>query len=423
MVEFIYTISNILISPILLLNLIYRLIKGKEDPSRITERLGFSRKIRPKGKLIWIHAASVGEAMSIAHLINAFYHKNYKILLTTGTKSSAKIVDKKYKQKVIHQYIPLENYFAIKFFFKKWNPDIALFVESEFWPIIIYQANKYVEVLSINTSISDSTYKNWQIFRILFKDLLSRIKFFYPKSKIDLAKLNSYGLNNTKYYGNLKYSVKPLSYDESLLERLQYEIGQRKVIMAFSTHDPEEELLFNLFKKLNNQFPDLLLIIAPRHPERTIEIEDSLKKLGLKYAIRSKGQKINKDISIYLADTLGELSLFFSLVKINIVGGSFTSKINGHNPIEAALMKSICIMGPYHSNFTEIVEEFTQNNAIIVVKDINEAEKELACLLKNDKLVDEYTANAQKLVSNKAQLISDLIIDLEKNINAKNMGK
>lgn len=412
MVELFYTLINICITPILLLNLVYRCSIGKEDVDRVAERLGYSNSARPDGKLVWVHAASVGEAMSIVKLIDFLHSKNYKIVFTTFTLNAAKAAKKKYGSKIIHQFIPLENYFAIKLFLKKWRPNLAIFVESEFWPVILYQTSKVTRVISVNTRVSDQSFINWQRFNFFIKSFLKKVDKFYPQSVEDAARLKKLGFYNVKYYGNFKYSVGALQSEQASLQELKTQIGKRKIFLAFSTHDTEEELFLGLYKKLQKKHPGLLLIIVPRHPERSNEIEDLIKQHDLRYALRSKRQPINNKTEIYLADTIGELGTLFTLAKINIVGGSFNKEIGGHNPIEPALMNSMCIMGPQHYNFVEITRDFDEAKGIILVDDINQAEKQLNILLSNPKLVRKYADNASKLVKKKSQTIDQLLTDI-----------
>ncbi|MEQ9116067.1 MAG: glycosyltransferase N-terminal domain-containing protein [Rickettsiales bacterium] len=414
MIEFLYTIINILLLPVLLVNLLYRGVVGKEDLYRIHERLGFSFVSRPQGKLYWIHAASVGEAMSVSNLVNYLHARDIKIVFTSYTLNSAKAIKKKYGEKVVHQFIPLENYFAIKLFLNKWKPDLAVFVESEFWPVIIYQTSKKANIISINTRISKETRVKWNKFSSFAKSFLNKIKFFYPQTVSDLNFLKEFGLRNAKYLGNLKYNVKKPIIDEYAFQELSKAISERKSILLFSSHKNEEEVLIKKYIELKKEFSDLLLIIAPRHPERRDEIINIINNHKLSYKLRSKKQEIDNKTQIYLADTIGELPVLFRVSSVNVVGGSLNQDIGGHNPIEPALQAKASLMGPYHYNFNEIVDEFQKDKAIFLVKNIGELDKEVAKLLKNPELVREYGKNAFKLVREKAKMTEKIFSQLSK---------
>jgi 3-deoxy-D-manno-octulosonic-acid transferase len=413
MVEFLYRCLNIFFTPIAVINLIYRSIIGKEDYNRILERFGMSAINRPKGKLVWIHAASVGETMSISSLIDVILEKNYQIVLTTYTLSAAKIAEQKYSSKVIHQFIPVENYFAIKNFLNKWRPNIALFVESEFWPMIVYETAKKSKIISLNTRISEKSFKKWQKISFFAKNFLGKFDKFYPQSEEVLGYLNRLGLENAEYIGNLKYVITPLAINKDKLNILKQQVKDRHLFLVFSTHETEEEMMLDIYMNIQKNFSDLLLIIVPRHPNRSEEIGEIIKKRQLQYSVRSKNERITDKTQIYLADTIGELGLFFSLAKITIVGGSFRHGIGGHNPIEPAKMGAMAIMGPQYFNFIAICKDFIEADAIIMVSDINECQIMIENLLRDKSLQEKYIKNANNLVKSKAKILPKLITELQ----------
>jgi len=416
MIEFFYTAINLLLLPFIVLGLVYRVFVGKEDLQRVNERFGLASISRPQGKVVWIHAASVGEAMSVSKLVDYLHEKKINILFTSYTLNSSKAIQKKYGNKVIHQFIPIENYFTIKLFLRKWKPSLAIFVESEFWPMIIYQTSKDVEIISLNTRISDNTRKNWIKLRPFVKAMLSKVTYFYPQSKGDLEFIKNLGFANAKYLGNIKYSVNIPSPSRDVVNKLSESIGKRPVITLFSSHNPEEKLFIDIFVKLKNKYPKLLLIICPRHPERSEEITDILNKKNLRYAVRSKGELPDSKTEIYISNTIGELPVMFEISDLNIVGGSFNKDIGGHNPIEPAIQKKASLMGPHHYNFSEIVEDFKTKKAIFICDDVKLLEEQIIELLDNPSIVSKYGDSAYKVVKEKSKFIEENFFELEERI-------
>ena len=416
MIEFFYTAINLLLLPFIVLGLVYRVFVGKEDLQRVNERFGLASISRPQGKVVWIHAASVGEAMSVSKLVDYLHEKKINILFTSYTLNSSKAIQKKYGNKVIHQFIPIENYFTIKLFLRKWKPSLAIFVESEFWPMIIYQTSKDVEIISLNTRISDNTRKNWIKLRPFVKAMLSKVTYFYPQSKGDLEFIKNLGFANAKYLGNIKYSVNIPSPSRDVVNKLSESIGKRPVITLFSSHNPEENIFIDIFVKLKNKYHKLLLIICPRHPERSEEITDILNKKNLRYAVRSKGELPDSKTEIYISNTIGELPVMFEISDLNIVGGSFNKDIGGHNPIEPAIQKKASLMGPHHYNFSEIVEDFKTKKAIFICDDVKLLEEQIIELLDNPSIVSKYGDSAYKVVKEKSKFIEENFFELEERI-------
>ena len=416
MIEFFYTAINLLLLPFIVLGLVYRVFVGKEDLQRVNERFGLASISRPQGKVVWIHAASVGEAMSVSKLVDYLHEKKINILFTSYTLNSSKAIQKKYGNKVIHQFIPIENYFTIKLFLRKWKPSLAIFVESEFWPMIIYQTSKDVEIISLNTRISNDTRKNWIKLRPFVKAMLSKVTYFYPQSKGDLEFIKSLGFANAKYLGNIKYSVNIPSPSRDVVNKLSESIGKRPVITLFSSHNPEENIFIDIFVKLKNKYHKLLLIICPRHPERSEEITDILNKKNLRYAVRSKGELPDSKTEIYISNTIGELPVMFEISDLNIVGGSFNKDIGGHNPIEPAIQKKASLMGPHHYNFSEIVEDFKTKKAIFICDDVKLLEEQIIELLDNPSIVSKYGDSAYKVVKEKSKFIEENFFELEERI-------
>ncbi len=400
-----YKILNIILSPLLLLFILFRCCVGKEDKKRIRERFAFSLIERPKGKLCWVHVASVGEMLSILHILKFLeISLNYRVLLTSGTILAAKIAKNKVPSSVIHQYIPIENYFIIKRFLKYWKPDAAIFVESEFWPCLISETAKYCKIISLNTRLSDASYRKWRLFNKFCREVLGSFFMFIPQSIPDKVKLENLGIKKIKYFGNLKYSTGNLPYNENTVTKFTNKAIGRKIILFASTHLGEEEIAIDVYKQIQNKDKSVLIIIAPRHPIRAPKIELLLKKDNYEVAMKSKNESISNNTQFYIVDTIGDLGTFYKLSPITVMGGSFVN-IGGHNPIEPARLKSAVIMGPYMHNFKGICKDFKNANAAIFVNDANECAKAIKALWHNRQTHKKYINNALALIQTTEKIL------------------
>ena len=408
----IYNLVNILLLPFWATYLLYRAIKGKEEFSRLQERFGIATRPAPKNKeIIWIHVASVGETMSILTLIEKLREKSpsYQILLTSGTVTSAKIIINRLKEAVIHQYLPLDNYLCINLFLNHWKPKLVLFVESEFWPCILSESSKRSKVVSVNTRISPKSCQKWQEYPKLIKSITDSISLFMPQSIDDMERLKLIGAKNTLYFGNLKYCTNNQIIDNKALLKLKTLFKGREILLAASTHEGEDELIAEVYYHLKKHNEKLLLIIAPRHPIRGKKIKEMIEdKLALKVAIRSINEKITENTDVYIADTIGELSYFYSIAPIAIVGGSFVP-VGGHNIIEPAKLGCAIVMGPHYFNFQEICDEFAKKNAAEFVRNKEECIKAIEMLLKDPKQLKSHTENATKIVATKNAILDKML--------------
>lgn len=405
-----YTLLSLILYPIIVLFILYRLYKGKEQKLRVGERFGISSKSRPAGKLLWIHVASVGEMISVIPFLD-FYSKelDYTVLLTSGTVTSASIASKMLPPKVIHQYAPIDSYFVIRKFLKHWQPSLAIFIESEFWPCILSQTVKVCKIVSLNTRISNASFKRWNSFKTLTQQILKNFSTFIPQSLNDKSKLKALGFNNLKYIGNIKYSSPKLNYSAEELEKLKAETKNKKIVLFASSHPGEEEIAADIYNQIQDSKKSVLMLLAPRHPSRILDILDILTKKGFHVARRSSCDPITPTTDFYIVDTIGELGTFFKLSPITIMGGSFIDKVGGHNIIEPAKLKSVVITGPYMHNSIEICDDFKKADAAIFVKDQNECVKAIKSLWNSKKSYDQYINNALFLLKDKEGVLATTI--------------
>ena len=353
-----------------------RVSKGKEDKYRLNERLGKSdidANPRPDGKLIWLHGASVGEVISLIPIIKHLQKHKANILLTSGTRSSAKIAADKLPN-ILHQYIPVDKQEYVADFINHWRPDYGIWCESDLWPNIITTAHKSgCKLLLVNARMSNKSAKKWRFASKLIKQLLGCFSKIITQSDADTTTFKKLGANNVHTGTNLKYLADKLSYNDDALKTLQQQIGTRPIWLAASTHKGEEQIALNIHKRLQAKSPNLLTIILPRHPNRLKEITNLM---DIEHATRSKAEVITANTQIYIADTLGEAGLFYKLCSNVFLGGSL-AKIGGHNPIEPAQFNCNIIYGPHMFNFKQISAEFLANNLATQIADEDELYNQL----------------------------------------------
>ena len=411
---FLYKILNIILTPFTVILLVLRRIKGKEEKKRFLEKLGYTKEKRKQTTLLWFHAASIGESLSILPIIKILcQNKKFQILITSGTTTSAKILKQKLPENVIHQYAPIENYFAIKRFLKHWQPSLAIFVESEFWPLIIECTSKRCKIISLNTSISDRSFKSWNKFSKIKQSVFEKISLFIPKSLQDEKKLRLLGVNNTKYLGNIKFCSPPLQYDRKNLATLKKQIANRHVVLFASTHVQENHVIFEIYhhlKKITKS--NFLFIVVPRHPTKLQKFKTIIKKQKIKHVFYSQKKQISDDTTMYVVDTLGVLGTFFKLSPITIMGGTF-EKIGGHNIIEPSQLGSIVINGPYDYSIAEMSKEFVEKKALLKVHDSQECSILVNDIFSTPLKYQKYSSNAQKIIKEKQSILEEIINIIE----------
>ena len=370
----------IIISPIII---IYRIVKGKEDVKRVGEKFCIYSK-KKSNKKVWIHAASVGELMSIVPVIRKL-EKNKKIkniLLSTSTTSSAKIFNKLKLKKTSHIYFPLDNNFIVKRFINYWQPELAIFIDSEIWPNMFNNLHiKNIPIIIMNARITERSFNKWQLFPSFANQVFGKITLALPQNLETLKYLKLLKVRDIKTAGNLKYYGQKDNHDYSK-KLLKNKFKDFKVWCAASTHFNEEILIGNLHKKLKKKQRKLITIIIPRHVSRTNEIKETLNKIDLNCILHSSNEKIKKDTDIYLVDSYGETSKFYNLTNISFVGGSII-KHGGQNPLEPARLGNYIISGPNVKNFKEIYAFLNKLKMSLITFDILKMENLILKRLNN----------------------------------------
>lgn len=382
--------------------LFWRLKKGKEDPQRLLERQGVAKTQRPSGKLIWLHAASVGESISLLPVIRALRQEGALVLLTTGTVSSATLMTSKLPEGVIHQFAPLDLPQWIDRFLDFWQPSVAVFTESEIWPnIILTCKNRGIPLILSNARLSDRSFKRWRLVPKTARAIFSTFKKVFAQTPEIATNLRELGAVDAEVAGNLKFAAEPLPYDPEVLATFQTE---RCVWAAVSTHTGEEQIVLKAHKILQKTYPDLLTILIPRHPERTPEIEALIRQEGLSFVNHSQQKGPSADI--LLVDTLGELGLFYRLSPMSLIGGSLVP-VGGHNPIEAVKLGSCVIMGPYTHNCSDITAAL--GASIVKIEKGEDLAMTVQALLKNPEKRHQLAQEAAQIVADQQNGLNSLV--------------
>jgi len=374
MIIFVYRAVATLGGPLIRMFLNRRLTRGKEDRCRFPERFGQASRPRPGGTLVWLHAASVGESLSLLPLIERLKEErpSLNLLITTGTVTSAGLMAERLPATVIHQYIPVDHPRFVKRFFDHWQPDLVLWAESEFWPnLVLEPARRNIPLVLVNGRVSPRAFRGWMRFPGVIRKLLSGFSLCLGQTDTDVARLREMGAPNSYSVGNLKFAVPPLPVDREELSRLRNEISSRTILLAASTHPGEDEILWQVHQKLLADIPDLLTIIVPRHAERGAEITRLLQSRGARVSVRSADDPIGAETHIYVADSMGELGLFYRLAGLVYVGKSFVNA-GGQNLLEAARLDCAIFHGPHMWNFADIVGRMAELQATVPVADGDE---------------------------------------------------
>ena len=341
-----------LLSPFII---IFRLIKKKEDKKRFKEKFCIFSKTRVSGKLLWFHGASVGEIQSIIPLIEKFEKQKEikKILITSNTLSSSRIIKKFKFKKTIHQFFPIDSNFLVKKFLNYWKPSAAFFIDSEIWPnTIINLERENIPIILINGRITQKSFNNWKKLSNFSKSIFEKISLCFPSSRESEGYLKKLGVKNIKFIGNIKFSQSE-NEEITIYNDLKKFISSKKTWCASSTHKNEELLCGTAHKNLKKKHKNLLTIIIPRHIERTPSIIEELNKLNLKTHTHEPKKKIKKDTDIYIVNSYGKTKSFYHMSKNIFLGGSLVNH-GGQNPLEATRYGCNILYGPNVDNFKEI---------------------------------------------------------------------
>ena len=403
----IYQIIITLFVPLIIVNIFIRIYRKKEDKVRFVERFGKATvKKNNEKKILWIHAASIGEFKS-SDLIIDRYHKVFEILVTTTTKSSADYIKEFYKNKVIHQYIPLDVSIWCSRFLNFWKPNLILWIESDIWPNMLNKIReKDINCLYLNARISPNSFKKWKNAKNFYKNSLNNFGKIFAQSTNDKRRIHELTNLQIEYIGNLKLAKNKIN---SVTNR-----EQSNIIMIASTHSNEEIEIIKSIKKTIREF-NLKIYVAPRHPERISTIKQELNKEGFSISLESK--KEVKENNIVIIDSFGKLDQYFKISNLVILGGSFLENIGGHNPIEPARYGCVVISGKYVDNWANIYEDMVKGNSCIIVNTFNEIDIKMKELLNNNFEIKKIQKNALEFSNGSFFEKEQLFQDIEEYIN------
>jgi len=401
-------------APLVRLVLAQRRLAGKEDAARQGERMGVAGRIRPDGPLVWLHGASVGEALSALPLIERLLAErpNMRVLVTTGTVSSARLLRERLPPRSFHQYVPVDRLRWVRRFLDHWRPDLVLWMESELWPNLVTETQRReVPMILVNGRMSARSLAGWRRWPSLARPLLQGFDLCLVQSEADGARFAALGARRVHCPGNLKFAAPPLPADMAELARLTDAVGGRPVWLAASTHSGEEAIAAAVHRRLVSHHPDLLTVIAPRHAARGPRLADELRADGLSVARRAAGDAVDRATEIYIADTMGELGLFYRLAGVVFVGGSLVPH-GGQNLLEPALLDCAIVHGPHMDNFRTVTEAMETAAAAEEVRDDIELAETVDRLLADPQLRSRRAAAAAAVATAQRGVLDNIITAL-----------
>lgn len=367
--RFLYTCVLYLLTPVVLVKLLLRSRKNPAYRQRIAERFGIFPAL-PNQPRLWLHAVSVGESIAAKPLIKRLLaeYPEHRLLVTTMTPTGSETVQRMYGDQVEHVYLPYDLPNSIGRFLWNTRPEKAVIMETEIWPNL-YAAcqQRNIPIIIANARLSVHSTQSYKKFRPLIRDTLQRTCLIAARDEKDVAHFLELGApaDKTKAVGNLKYDLEVPEEQKHQGHILKQQWGQRPICLAASTHAGEDEVVLDIYQQLKSHFPDLLLIIVPRHPERFAEVTSLAEQTGLNTQCRSQQAKFSADAEIVIGDTLGEMFVWYTAADIVFMGGSLV-KSGGHNPLEPLILGKPVISGPHVFNWVDVFEQFSQAKALWV---------------------------------------------------------
>ncbi len=413
MLQPLYTLAMSAGEPLIERAIERRLAAGKEPKARLEERRGQASRPRPEGRLIWCHAASVGEAQALMMLLARLADElpEAAFLVTTITISSSELVERRLSEiglrgRVRHQFAPIDRPLWVDRFLDHWRPDAAIMVESELWPVMLHRISKRrIPAALVNARISAASFTRWRFGLGWARALLSAFTLVLAQSPTAAARFRALGADRVEVPGNLKYSAAPLADDPPARIALETAIGARPVWLFASTHQGEESLIAPAHRALARTERRMLTIVAPRHPERGPPLAAALAQEGLVVHRRgAEGTLPDASTEVYVVDTIGELGIFYRISPIAVLGGSFVA-VGGHNPIEPAQLGSALLVGPHTHNFDEVMEHFRSQDAVETLPDGAMIGPSVAALLREPGRARALADHALQTVADRAGVL------------------
>lgn len=418
MIEGTYRILSSISAPALRIVLETRMRTGKEDPTRLRERRGYPSIARPMGPLVWAHAASVGESLSVLPLLSAFLHTQpaWSALLTTGTWTSAQVITERLQhadlQRISHQFLPLDHPRWGHRFLEYWRPSAAIWTESDFWPNMLATCRmRQIPMALVNGRLSPRSFARWQWAPQMIRTILSGFTVCLGQSPEDTERLQALGSPKAQYVGNLKHAAPPLPVNEKDLTTVKDMTAGRPLWLAASTHEGEERIAADVHCHIRQNLPNLLTVISPRHPSRGQNVLRMLQQRGLRVACRSHGDVPTHEHDVWLVDTVGELGLFYRTCPVSFVGKSL-HKGGGQNPLEAARLGSIVIAGPHVSTFRNIYDQMAHCGSMVAIQTASDLAPAVHHILTDSDTRQDVAQKALEFCKNKESVLDQTLAHL-----------
>lgn len=397
-----YSTLFTLLIPVILLRLCWRGLKAPAYFKRWPERFAINQYHSTEQSRIWIHAVSVGEVEATRPLVTALQlqYPDHQILLTTMTPTGSQRVQSLYGKQVLHYYLPYDLPFCMARFIDQLSPALCIIMETELWPNLIHHCHRRnIPLVLANARMSERSAKGYRRFAKTSAQILQSFAVIAAQTQQDKQRLIDLGASKdvVHHTGSLKFEISLPAHIREQAEAMRSSWGNRPVFIAASTHEGEDELILNASRKIRASFPDLLLILVPRHPERFDKVAALSQKSGYKILRRSENGMCRSDIQVLIVDTMGELPLFYASADVAFVGGSLVPT-GGHNLLEPAALERAIVVGPHYFNFKEITDRFIQANAAILVQDTKHLSDQVIALLNKPQQRAEMGEAAQLLL-------------------------
>jgi 3-deoxy-D-manno-octulosonic-acid transferase len=423
-----YRFGTDLAGPWLERHLERRAAAGKEDRARLGERRGESSIPRPAGPLLWLHGASVGETQSLMPLIGALRRRDpaLRLLVTCGTVAAARRLAATLPAGVLQQYLPLDRRAWADRFFDHWRPDAGVVADSELWPNLLLAAKRRrLPLALVNGRLSERSFRRWRWLPDFAKELLDAFAAIAAIDEAQRGRFAALGAPHATVTGNLKAAIAMLGCDEADLARFKAACAGRPVILLASSHAPEERLLAMALAPSLARANAPLVVLAPRHPARADEIAAELRRSVCAVddlPRRSRGALPDRRDAFYLADSMGEMGLWFRLADIVIMGGALIDK-GGHNPIEPALIGCAILTGPHIGNFADLYERMASAGGCSILPDAPALASSVASLLADPSTRSELARAAQRFARDEAGVLDRTLLALAPIMDALDEAK
>lgn len=403
MARFFYNLVLFVIFPLVIVRLLIRSVRLPDYRQRIPERLACFPALNTGKPVIWVHAVSVGEVIAARPLINALVKKypEKQVLITTTTPTGSEQVKKIFTNTVLHVYAPYDLYTVVRRFIKRVKPSMLLVMETEIWPNLYHACRRHnIPVVLANARMSEKSAAGYMRFSKLTRQTLACINKIAVQGDRDAERFKRLGAREDQISitGSIKFDLELPDDLQQQSDLLRNELGiNRKIWIAASTHEGEEEILLNAFGKISSAIDNLLLVLVPRHPDRFDRVAGFCDKNQLEYIRRSDSRPCTETTQVYLGDSMGELLLLYAAADVAFIGGSLVP-VGGHNLLEAAASGMPSVVGPHMFNFAEITDHLLQCNGAIQVQDENALVAAIEMLFRDDQLCRQMGDNALAFV-------------------------